>query len=119
MPNGNSAVAVFATHSDAERARRELEHRGIDSETLSVIGKCYHNDERPVDLHAGGAGLYNIGISPKSIMMYEAAIKADRFLLVAHGAAVEVVRASDILEGSQPLVLTLHAAEFEAAEAVA
>ena len=119
MPNGNSVVAVFATHSEAEQARRELEHRGISSEALSIIGKCYHSDERPADLNAHGAGLYDIGISEKSIMKYQTAIKADRFLLVAHGAPVEVVRASGILEGAQPLVLTLHAAEFEAAEAVA
>src|SRR5579872_2778787 len=37
-----------------------------------------------------GAGLYSIGIPKDSIVEYETAVKADKFLLLAHGTAEEV-----------------------------
>jgi len=49
-------------------------------------------------LSALGAGLYSIGIPKNSIVEYETALKADKFLLVAHGTADEVAKAKNILE---------------------
>jgi len=49
-------------------------------------------------LSALGAGLYSIGIPKDSIMQYEAALKSDKFLVIAHGTTDEVSRAKDILE---------------------
>jgi hypothetical protein len=37
-----------------------------------------------------GAGLYSIGIPKDSVLQYEIALKADKFLLIAHGTADEV-----------------------------
>ncbi len=49
-------------------------------------------------LSALGAGLYSIGIPKDSIMQYEAALKSDKFLVIAHGATDEVSRAKNILQ---------------------
>ena len=49
-------------------------------------------------LSALGAGLYSIGIPKDSIMQYEAALKSDKFLVIAHGTADEVAKAKSILE---------------------
>jgi len=53
-------------------------------------------------LSALGAGLYSIGIPKDSILSYEAAIKSDKFLVVAHGAPDDVRKAKEILEGTSP-----------------
>jgi hypothetical protein len=58
-----------------------------------------------------GAGLYSIGIPKNSILRYEAALKADKFLLLAHGTAEEVIRAKDILRITQPEEVNVHLAE--------
>ena len=54
MTEINSAVAVFKTHDAAETAIKKLAQAGFDINTLSVIGKGYHTDEKVV-------GFYNIG----------------------------------------------------------
>ena len=66
-------------------------------------------------LGALGAGLYSIGIPKDSIVKYEAALKTDQFLLIAHGTAAEVARAKDIIETTHPAYYTLHEAEAVAA----
>ena len=53
-------------------------------------------------LGALGAGLYSIGIPKDSIVKYEAALKTDQFLLIAHGTAAEVAKAKDIIETTHP-----------------
>jgi hypothetical protein len=49
-------------------------------------------------LSALGAGLYSIGIPKNSIVQYEAALKSDKFLVIAHGTADQVAKAKSILE---------------------
>jgi len=66
-------------------------------------------------LSALGAGLYSIGIPKDSIVKYEAALKTDQFLLIAHGTAAEVAEAKKIIENTHPLYCTLHAAQAVAA----
>lgn len=58
-----------------------------------------------------GAGLYSMGIPKDSILKYELALKANSFLLVAHGTAEEVAKAKDILQTTRPSQLDLHSAE--------
>jgi uncharacterized membrane protein len=60
-------------------------------------------------LSAIGAGLYSIGIPKDSIVQYETALKADKFLVVAHGTSDEVARAKDILRTTNSSLLTDHA----------
>jgi heat induced stress protein YflT len=62
-------------------------------------------------LSALGAGLYSIGIPKNSVLKYETAIKADKFLLVAHGTAAEAAKAKDILAATQPGELNQHTLE--------
>jgi len=45
-----------------------------------------------------GAALYSIGTPKDCIITYETAIKADKFLLIAHGTEAEARRASKILK---------------------
>jgi hypothetical protein len=69
-------------------------------------------------LSALGAGLYSIGIPKDSIVQYEAALKADKFLVLAHGTADEVAKARGILQTTHPLNITSHAAERDQPELV-
>ena len=48
-------------------------------------------------LSALGAALYGIGIPKDSVIQYETAVKADNYLVMAHGAAAEIARAKEIL----------------------
>jgi hypothetical protein len=59
-------------------------------------------------LSALGAALYSLGIPKDSVLRYESALKADGFLLVAHGTADEVTRARDIMHSTHPMDVTLH-----------
>jgi hypothetical protein len=58
-----------------------------------------------------GAALYSMGIPKDSVLSYETAIKVNKYLLVAHGTAVEVARAKDILKTTRPAALDEHVLE--------
>jgi uncharacterized membrane protein len=58
-----------------------------------------------------GAGLYSIGIPKDSVVRYEAALKSDKFLLLAHGTTDEVARAKNIMHTTHPVEIAVHAAE--------
>ena len=66
-------------------------------------------------LGALGAGLFGMGIPKDSIVKYEAALKTDQFLLIAHGTAAEVAKARDIIETTHPSQYAVHAGETAAA----
>lgn len=48
-------------------------------------------------MSAIGAGLYSLGIPKNSVVQYETALKANKFVVVAHGTADEVNRAKQIM----------------------
>jgi hypothetical protein len=60
-----------------------------------------------------GAGLYSIGIPKDSVVQYEAALKADKYLLLAHGTTDEVAQAETILQTTHPLEIATHGVERE------
>jgi hypothetical protein len=62
-------------------------------------------------LSAIGAGLYSIGIPKNSVLSYEVALKANKFLLLAHGTTEEVARARDILVTTRPAMIDVHHSE--------
>src|SRR5674476_52805 len=62
-------------------------------------------------LSALGAGLYSIGIPKDSVVKYEAALKSDKFILLAHGTAAEVATAKDILQTTHSIEVAVHTAE--------
>jgi len=59
-------------------------------------------------LSALGAGLYSIGIPKESVLKYEAAIKLNKYLLLAHGTEVEVAQAKEVLQTTKPAILDEH-----------
>jgi hypothetical protein len=69
-------------------------------ETAAVIG----------GLSALGAALYGIGVPKDSVIQYEAALKAEGFMVVAHGTAQEMARAKTILGTNNPSILEVHTA---------
>ena len=54
MSTENSVVAVYQTHTEADRAVKDLQRDGVDMRKLSIVGKGYHTDEQVV-------GYYNTG----------------------------------------------------------
>ncbi|TBW40284.1 DUF1269 domain-containing protein [Siculibacillus lacustris] len=60
-------------------------------------------------LSALGAGLYGLGIPKDSVIEYEAAVRADGFLVMAHGSADDIARAKAILGSEAPSRLDVHA----------
>lgn len=50
----DSAFFVFNTHAAAEDAIRTLGQSGLDMKMLSLVGKGYHSEERPM-------GFYTVG----------------------------------------------------------
>jgi hypothetical protein len=59
-------------------------------------------------LSALTAGLVSLGIPKEQSIKYEAELKADRYLLVAHGTPDEVERARAILAETAPVSLETH-----------
>ena len=54
MSELNAVVAVYGTHTEAEKAVKELQRAGVDMRSLSIVGKDSHTDEHVV-------GYYNAG----------------------------------------------------------
>jgi uncharacterized membrane protein len=50
-------------------------------------------------ISAIGAGLYSMGIPKDSILQYETALKAKKFLVIAHGTTEEISKAKNIMHG--------------------
>ena len=67
-------------------------------------------------MSALGAALYGIGVPKDSVIQYETAIKADSFLVMAHGTAEEVERAKAILGTAKPAQLDVHASVAKSAD---
>jgi len=59
-------------------------------------------------MSAVGAGLYSIGIPKDSIVRYESAIGAGKFVLIAHGTRDDVARAREILGEASTELLDEH-----------
>jgi uncharacterized membrane protein len=59
-------------------------------------------------------GLMSIGIPKDSVLRYETALKANKFLLMVHGDSEEISRAHDVLKSSAPSSFEQHGAQSEA-----
>ncbi len=59
-------------------------------------------------LSALGAGLYTLGIPQETIRHYETALKAGKFILIAHGTGDEIARAQEVLAQTGPEKLDDH-----------
>lgn len=54
MSNPDSAFFVYDTHAAAEEAIRTLGQSGFDMKKLSLVGKGYHSEERPMGFYTTG-----------------------------------------------------------------
>ena len=59
-------------------------------------------------LSALGAGLYSVGIPKDSVVKYETAVKADKFLVIVHGTEDEVTKAKEIINSTDPVDSEAH-----------
>jgi hypothetical protein len=59
-------------------------------------------------LSALGAALYSLGMPRNSVLDYEADVKADSFLVMAHGTPSEMTQAHALLQTAEPMRLHLH-----------
>ena len=55
-----------------------------------------------------GGALASIGIPKDSVLRYETALKADKFLVIAHGTAQEVERAKNVLSQNKAEEASVH-----------
>jgi uncharacterized membrane protein len=65
-------------------------------------------------LSALGAALYSSGIPKDSVLLYETALTADEFLVVAHGSPAEAERARTVLGTFDTLRIDLHESNIAA-----
>jgi len=54
MSHPDSAFFVFDTHTGAEAAIRTLGQSGFDMQKLSLVGKGYHSEEKPLGFYTAG-----------------------------------------------------------------
>jgi hypothetical protein len=54
MSHPDSAFFVFDTHAAAEEAIRTMGHSGFDMKKLSLVGKGYHSEEKPMGFYTSG-----------------------------------------------------------------
>ncbi len=95
MDVDDAVVAVFPDHPGADAAVKKLTSAGFEMKHLSVVG----------GLSAIGAALTSFGVPKDSVLQYETAIKADGFLVMAHGTPSEMARAKSILASTNPASL--------------
>ena len=69
----------------------------------ALEGATVHNG-----LTAIGSALHSMGIPKSSVINYESALRANKFLLVVHGANGEASRANGILRKTEPIELVAH-----------
>jgi hypothetical protein len=70
-------------------------------------------------ISALAAALFSIGVPKDSVIQYETALKADGFLVMAHGPTAEIARAKTILGTVNPTRIEVHSGANAAAPAIA
>ena len=80
---------------------------------VSTIGDVIEGAAVVGGLSVLGAGLFSMGISRKSVLQYETAIRANNFLVIGCGTEEEVVRAHDIIETTNITDCALHAPAWQ------
>ena len=66
-----------------------------------------------------GAGLFSLGIPKDSVLNYETALKANKFILLAHGTAEETAHARSIIQTTRPQSMETHTTTVEEPSSVA
>lgn len=107
MKQDHLTIAIYHSHPEAEAAIKELQHSGFDMKKLSIVGRNYHTDE------------HVIGYSEDSVLQYETALKADKFVVIAHGTSAEAEQAREVINRTAHETVEAHQAPSLEAEALA
>ncbi len=105
MSTNNSLIATYANHGVAKDTIRKLEHAGYDMNKLFVVAR--DKDPSLAGVAVVGA-LSDLGaeqfscIPSEYLPNYEAELKVDRVLLVAHGTPEEIDRARGVIDSTHP-----------------
>jgi len=78
---------------------------------VSSIVAALEGDVVLGDLSAVGAGLLSIGVPRDYVLKYETMLKADRFIVICHGARGVVAKARSILEKTEATEVNMHGGE--------
>jgi len=62
-------------------------------------------------LSALGGALFGIGVPKDSVLRYETALKADKFLVIAHGSSEDLEKAKKIMSNSSADEVDIHSKE--------
>ena len=60
------------------------------------------------DVSAVGAGLLSMGVPRDYVIKYETLLKADRFIVICHGARGDVAKARSILQYTEATEVNIH-----------
>jgi hypothetical protein len=112
MQKINTVVAVYDTHGHAEEALRAFQDTGFDMKKLSIVGKDYHAEEHVIGFYNAGDRMMFWGKRGAfwGGFQYETALKADHFVVVAHGTLDEVAAAKRTLDRTGALSVDEHRA---------
>jgi hypothetical protein len=133
------AAWLYDEHTQAENAVQTLRRACFDMNTISVIGKNYRTEEHVIGfllgpvaamvfsgleraVMLGGASalagaLTSIGIPQDSVLRYETALRANKFMLMVHGDKQTILRAHEVLKLSGLNYFEQHPAPSAAATA--
>lgn len=75
----------------------------VSSIVGALEGATVHKGLTPL-----GSALHEMGIPRSSVVDYESALRANKFILVVHGANGEATKANDILRGTGAIELAAH-----------
>lgn len=105
MSMNNSLVATYANHTLAKATVAKLHHAGFDMSKLSIVSK---DENGRLEGAAVLRSMSELGamqfscISSERIPDYEAELKVDRLLLVAHGSPEEIEQAKRVIDSTHP-----------------
>lgn len=85
-----------------------VEHVVVLGYLAAMVISAIEGDVVVGGLSALSAALYSSGIPKDSVLAYETAVKADQFLVMAHGPAGEMLRATAILGALSSSRVDLH-----------
>jgi len=105
MSENISLVATYANHNLAKATVRKLQSAGFDMSKLFIVAK---DEDKSLAGAAVVSGLSDLGteqfscIPRENIPDYEAELKIDRLLLVAHGTPDEIAQARSVIDSTHP-----------------
>jgi hypothetical protein len=80
----------------------------LEPNPARAASREFHHGLLVGGLSAVGAALYSVGVPKDSILQYEVALKANKFILVAHGSTNEIARAREIIDTTNPTEVNVH-----------